>query len=458
MASAEQTPGTSAIRSDNAPTGRLSSTVPAADWFSITDIDQLDTPALVVYPERVAENIRQAVAMVGDPARLRPHVKTHKSPDVTRMELKAGIAQFKCATIAEAEMLAIEGAPDVLLAYQPIGPKVTRLADLIKKYPATQFSCLIDSRASAAAMAGVFEKAGLTVPVWLDLNVGMGRTGILPGPEAVQLYMESLRLKGITPVGLHAYDGHIRDADMTLRTRNCDEAFATVTALREAIIDAVSTSPDPTGQTGHAGGHTDDHTGATAFTAPSIIAGGTPTFPIHSRRADVQCSPGTFVYWDKGYSDALREQPFISAALVVTRVISLIDDTHLCLDLGHKSIASENPLDRRVFFLNAPDLHPISQSEEHLVVEVRSHPAQDHPTNAATAQPALNPSANAHHPAPANPTQAHPTHNYKVGDIFYGLPYHICPTVALYDRAITIEAGRTSGYWKNTARDRTITV
>ncbi|HXO78122.1 MAG TPA: hypothetical protein VN824_22865, partial [Puia sp.] len=70
------------------------------DWYRISNVDQLDTPALVVYPDRVKENIRLAVEMVGDPAFLRPHIKTHKSPDTTRLMLEAGIRSFKCATIA----------------------------------------------------------------------------------------------------------------------------------------------------------------------------------------------------------------------------------------------------------------------------------------------------------------------------------------------------------------------
>jgi len=365
------------------------------DWYQITNPESLDTPALVVYPDRVSANIRRAIAMVADPARLRPHVKTHKSPDVTRLLLAAGITRFKCATIAEAEMLAIEGAPDVLLAYQPIGPKVDRLAHLIKIYPHTKFSCLIDNPDAATAMARTFAAAGLTVPVYLDINVGMDRTGIAPGDEALQLYKVATEQKGITPVGLHAYDGHIRDTDLAERTRKCDEGFAKVQALRKNIGEPLT-----------------------------IIAGGSPTFPVHAKRAnDIQCSPGTFVYWDKGYGDGFPDQPFLPAALVVTRVISKRSETRLCLDLGHKSIAPENELTRRVFFLNGPELKPVGQSEEHLVVE------------------------------------AGPGHGYAIGDLFYGIPYHVCPTVALYDRAYTIEAGRVTGtIWKNTARDRILTV
>jgi D-serine deaminase-like pyridoxal phosphate-dependent protein len=371
-------------------------------WYEIENIDQLDTPALVVYPERVRENIRLAIEMVGSPDRLRPHVKTHKSPAVTRLMLEAGIRRFKCATIAEAEMLAGEGAPDVLLAYQPIGPKAARLAALIRTFPATSFSCLIDHPDAAEAMAKVFAAAGLDVPVYLDINVGMDRTGIAPGPAALDLYRAAQRLEGITPVGLHAYDGHIRDTDPALRKQKCDEAFAGVISLQAAIA-GLAAGDRPAGVT--------------------IIAGGSPTFPIHARRPPhIQCSPGTFVYWDKGYGDQFSDQPFSSAALVVTRVISLRGDTRLCLDLGHKSIAPENDITHRTFFLNGPGLRAIGQSEEHLVVEAGAG------------------------------------HQYGIGDIFYGMPFHICPTVALYERVMTIEAGRLTGDWKNTARDRRLTL
>ena len=374
------------------------------EWYSISNIDELDTPALVVYPARVRENIRSAIALVGDPARLRPHVKTHKSPDVTRMLLEAGVRQFKCATIAEAEMLAIEGAPDVLLAYQPIGPKAARLVELIRKYPKTGFSCLIDNEDAARAMAGVFAAAGLTVPVWLDINVGMDRTGIAAGPGAVRLYELAAGLEGVTPVGLHAYDGLIRDTDVATMTARCDAAFAGVRALREEL-----------------GG-----------TAIPVIAGGSPTFPVHARRTDVQCSPGTFVYWDKGYADQFPGQPFVPAALVVSRVISLRGDSRVCIDLGHKSIAAENELAKRVSFLNVQGLRPVGQSEEHLVLETAGGSGSGTPGQVA--------------------------HGFRIGDVFYGIPYHVCPTVALYDRAYTIEDGRVTGEWKNTARDRKLSV
>lgn len=366
-----------------------------APWYQINDIDRLDSPALVVFPDRVQQNIDRLRAAIGDVSRLRPHVKTHKSREATQLLLAAAIHKFKCATIAEAEMLAMVCAPDVLLAYQPVGAKQQRLLDLIAAYPDTRFACLVDNLTTARHLSERAADAGVIVPVYIDLNVGMNRTGTVPDDTALTLYSALTELTGVQPVGLHAYDGHIRQPNLAHRTLACNAAFAPVQQLADKLV-------------------------AAGFDQPVIVAGGSPTFPIHAGREGVECSPGTFIYWDYGYGTILSEQAFLPAALVVTRVISLPDPTKLCLDLGHKSIAAESELSQRVRFLNAPDLRPVGQSEEHLVVEAGAG------------------------------------HTYQVGDVLYGLPYHICPTCALYERAYTIEHGSVTGEWRTVARDRRI--
>ena len=365
-------------------------------WYIINDMAQLDTPALVVYPDRVRQNIAHAISMIGDVSRLRPHVKTHKSREATQLLLEAGIRKFKCATIAEAEMLALCKAPDVLLAYQPNPAKMHRLLALMQAYPETQFACLVDNLATAETLSGNAVALGLVVPVYIDLNIGMNRTGTAPNESVLTFYADLAKLPGVRPTGLHAYDGHLRDPNLEIRTQQCDAGFQPVQHIRDLLL---------------AGGF-----------MPVIVVGGSPTFPIHARRLDVECSPGTFIYWDEGYQTLLPEQPFAPAALVVARVISFPGPTKLCIDLGHKSIAAESPLNQRVTFLNAPELQAIGQSEEHLVVD-----------------------------AGAN-------HSYKIGDILYGLPHHICPTVALYERAFTVENGTVTGEWRTLARDRMITI
>ena len=367
------------------------------EWYIIDDIETLDSPALVVIRSRVRANIQTAIEMVGNVARLRPHVKTNKSPAATQLMLEAGITKFKCATIAEAEMLGQVGAPDVVLAYQPTGPKLRRLVDLVKKFPATKYGCLTDNLPAAREQSSIFSKNHLNVPVYVDLNVGMNRTGVCPGQDAVEVCQYCSIAEGIKFAGLHAYDGHLRNRDIRIRKKECDEAFALAEKLRADLSNM-------------------------GINIPNVIVGGSPTFPIHAKRENVECSPGTFIYWDKGYLDQCPEQNFVPAAFLVTRIISLPSPTKICTDLGHKSVAAENEITRRVFFLNAPGLKPVSQSEEHLVCEVEKG------------------------------------HGYKTGDVLYGLPYHICPTVALYERVYVVENGRMISEWKNVARDRKISI
>lgn len=357
------------------------------NWYIISNIDEIPSPQLVIYTDCVHYNIKKAIELVGDPSRLRPHIKTNKSREVVRMMLSSGITKFKFATYEEGVLLGEEKAPDALMAYQPVGPRIQQLIKMIRQFPDTKFSCLVDHPDAAKQMNSAFASEDMIVPVYIDLNVGMNRTGISEG--AYELYEWCAQLPSIDPVGLHAYDGHIRDASFDDRKVKCDEAFKQVDVLRNKIIDS-------------------------GYTNPVVIAGGSPSFSIHASRADVECSPGTFVFWDKGYADICQEQPFIPAALVIARVISIPSAGRACLDMGHKSIAAENEIARRATCLNAPEVKLLSQSEEHGIIE---------------------------------------THNeVKPGDVFYVLPYHICPTVNLYTFCYTVKNGIASSGWNIVAK------
>src|SRR5262245_66653506 len=108
---------------------------PMVSRYYIADTSQIISPALVLYKELIAANLRRMLDIAGDAGRLRPHVKTHKMPHIVRMKMDAGITKFKCATIAEAEMVALCGARDVLIAYQLVGPNQVGVARLKRKFP-----------------------------------------------------------------------------------------------------------------------------------------------------------------------------------------------------------------------------------------------------------------------------------------------------------------------------------
>ncbi|TCC98304.1 D-TA family PLP-dependent enzyme [Pedobacter psychroterrae] len=367
------------------------------EWFEINDLDTLDSPALVFYPARIAENIEKLKSSIDHVDRLRPHVKTHKSADITTLMLNAGISKFKCATIAEAEMLAQCGATNVLLAYQPVGPKITRYAELISRYPSTSFSCLFDHANSIKMLSEVGRKAAQPVNVFLDLNIGMNRTGITSGDQALRLYLAASTIEGINMLGLHGYDGHIHKPSLQKRREEWQAGWDAIRNLSEQIV-------------------------AAGLPRPRIIAGGTPTFPFYAEESEVECSPGTFILWDKGYQDSFKEQEYLIAAMVLTRVVSLPSQTTITVDLGHKAVAAENELTKRVYFINAPNARVVSQSEEHLVLEMGAD------------------------------------HGLQIGDVLYALPKHICPTVALYERAAIVKDNQIMGEWKISSRDRKINI
>lgn len=366
------------------------------DWYTIQNIDEIDSPALVVYPDRIQMNIDRMKEIVGDVGKLRPHIKTHKMREVVQLQMKNGIHKFKCATIAEAEMLGSEGAENVLLAYQPVGPKVQRLLSLIEKFTNTQFAALVDDEKAAAYIGSIFSKKNKTLQVWLDLDVGQHRTGVFADRRALDLFLFCKKTEGIDPVGFHVYDGHLRDTNFEKRKKESDACFQMVEKLVKDLADL-------------------------GIERPQIVAGGSPTFTVHALRDGIDCSPGTCLLWDYGYHHLLPEQQFNYAALVISRIISKPANHLLCVDLGHKSIAAERPFPR-VHFLNLPDAKQISQSEEHLVLDVGDNSI------------------------------------FEVGMPLYGVPIHICPTCALYEKAFIVENGLAEKEWRVVARDRRITI
>src|SRR5258708_6869066 len=175
--------------------------------YAIADTSGIYSPALLFYKDIIQGNVKRAVEMVGDPKRLRPHVKTHKTREIVKMALAAGITKHKCATLAEAEMTASCGAPDVFLAYNVVGPNCERLAKLLRAYPGTQFSVQADHPDAVRALSDTLHRAGVEVDVLVDLDIGMHRTGIAP-EDAVALYELISKSPGLRPGGLHSYDGH----------------------------------------------------------------------------------------------------------------------------------------------------------------------------------------------------------------------------------------------------------
>lgn len=365
-------------------------------WYDITNITTIDSPTLVIYLDRVLRNIDKVIEIAGSPQRLRPHVKTHKTPQIIDLHLQKGIDKFKCATIAEAEMCAMQGAKSVLLAHQLTFPKYNRWLRLVQKYPNTNFASIVDNKKTINDLITLAIQNKVVFEVFLDVNNGMQRSGIPLNENALKLCRTIATSDYLTLGGLHVYDGHILDGEFEKRLEHGNHDFKMVTdfvlTLQQYNIDI-----------------------------PEIVVGGSPSFPVHAHRENITLSPGTYVFWDKGYHKKFPDIPFEFAALVISRVISKIDDETICVDLGHKSIASENP-HPRVYFLNCEVEQFIIHSEEHLTIKT-------------------------------------PDAKYlQVGDVLYGIPHHICPTVNLTDYLTIIDNGKATQSWEVVARKRKITL
>ena len=131
--------------------------------YHIEGMDEIISPALVVFRETLEDNLDEMIRIAGDPARLRPHCKTHKMTQVVALQLERGITRHKCATFAEAEMLVAAGARDVFLAYNLVGPNMRRAVEFMQAYPGVVFSATGDHAQPIEELGQVMQQAGVAI-------------------------------------------------------------------------------------------------------------------------------------------------------------------------------------------------------------------------------------------------------------------------------------------------------
>lgn len=367
--------------------------------YRIADTSNVISPALVIFREVLEENLRKMIAVAGGPERLRPHCKTHKMPRVVELELAAGINKHKAATFAEAEMLALAGAKDVLLAYNLVGPNIRRAVAFRRQFPHVALRVTADHPRPLSELGAAMKAAGQEIDVLLDVDTGQHRTGVPVSLEAEELYQRIAETPGVTTGGLHVYDGQNHQTSRDDRRQAVDSCWEPVLEFRERLLER-------------------------GLPVPRIVAGGTGSFPIFAEKElpGLELSPGTCVFHDAGYGDTFPDLDFAPAALLLTRVISRPAPDRLTLDLGYKAVAGDQPAGRRVRFPDLPTAKEVLHNEEHLVLET--------------------------------PDAA----RYTPGDELLAIPRHVCPTSALHKEAYVVADGAVIDSWQVTARDRKLTV
>lgn len=363
--------------------------------YEIKDTGELITPCLIYYLDIIKANTEKVIAWAGSEKRLWPHVKSHKSRKMTELQMEYGIANFKAATIPEAEMTAAAGAQAVILAYPLIEPDIGRFIRLAKAYPDTVFYAIGDNESSIKQLGEACREQHFVMNLLIDVNMGMNRTGVLLA-ELESLYRYAAVLPGLRLRGLHCYDGNHNQYDFEERNRQvsrCDNQI-------NEIINRLK---------------------ADGIDCDIIVAGGTPSFPCHAKNTNWFLSPGTAFITDAGYYKNLPDLNFVPGAAVLTRVVSHPAPGLFTIDLGYKGIAAD-PVAQRGYIVGMEDAVVVLHSEEHWVFRQKE---------------------GAQVPA--------------VGTCLYVIPTHICPTSALYPEVLVVSGGSIIDSWEITARNRKIT-
>ena len=369
-------------------------------WYRVEDADRVTSPAVLVYPDRIEKNLQRLIRTAGGVHRLRPHVNTHKMPTIVQMELSMGITRFKASSLAGLEMTAMAGGEDVLLAFQPVGPNQRQLLELVSLYPHTHFSTIVDDFDCARSLSNVASKHNHLLDVYLDIDVGLHRTGI-DVDSAIDFYNQIDALSHLRVIGLHAYEGQLAvDGDRTLQEA-VETTFAPVWRLRDKLLQ-----------------HNNSHYNNSPC---HVVAGATPTMTALSDHDGVEIGAGSAVLWDVALEDSSPPLGFEPAAALLTRVISRPTKDHLCLDLGHKAVASESPT-AQVQLLDLPDATTVMHTAEHMVVHTRQ------------------------------------ADRWPVGSVMYALPCRICSTIAQHTEVSVVQDHHLVDRWMVVQRHRRLSI
>jgi len=360
--------------------------VPGQRPYLVEDVGKIVTPRLLVFKDRVERNLERMKDYLKETApdtdylHLCSHVKTHKSAFITRLMMERGISCFK-TSINEVELVASCGAEELFIAYPLLLRDCNYVAECAATYTKTRFIVQVGSHSHADMLHQVAVEKGLEWQYFIDVDVGMHRTGVAPD-RAFELYQKVSQMPGLIFTGLHGYDGHNH---YIKEEQRCEEARRSMKSLLKVL-------------------HTFRENGVTV---PRIMVAGSPTFqidfkilyPLVPDGTLVQVSPGTWVYWDSGYDNLLHGK-FEIAAVIISQVIDRCEKRGITLNLGHKRWgADQGPVE----LFSIKEAKVISFNEEHTVLETGSK------------------------------------NSFQIGDYILVVPRHVCSTVNLYEHFILVE-------------------
>lgn len=276
-------------------------------------IDELDTPALCIDLDAFERNVDEMVSLCRQQGvSWRPHAKMHKSPEVARREIAAGAIGVTCAKLGEAEVMADAGIHDLLIANQIVGPvKVRRLAALARRADPV---IAVDHLAQVEPVSAAASQASVRVRVIIEIDVGLQRAGVLPGPQVLKLAQQVDALPGVRLSGIMGYEGHLLFvADPDEKRTSISEAMAVLRDQRDMLLQhGLDCSIVSAGGTGSC---------LTTMTCPGVT----------------ELQAGGLVFMDAYYRHLCQVPRFEFALRLLTTVVSRPAPDRAIIDAGRKS-------------------------------------------------------------------------------------------------------------------------
>ena len=349
--------------------------------YKLQNPNSFDTPSLLIFEDMLSYNLEEIIKICKSPKNIVPHIKTHKSLDILKLQIASGITSFKCATLKEAELLANSnsGVQEIIISYPIIHiQKIIRLIKLMKDFPNIKWRTIVSTKEHLETLSNFMKNSSLQADVYMDLDTGMHRTGVEPGDEAVKFFIDAKNYSSINILGIHIFDGQ------TLYKPNIEERSSLVKKSIEYMryIKNELTKKN--------------------ITITDNVVGGSWSFHLYLNEPNTRVSPGTWIYWDS--RNATQEElNFKIASVVIGQVID-IDykrDT-ITTDIGSKSISPDQPIDVRLKLIGKDKAELIAQSEEHGVIKLNGE-------------------------------------SLDVGDLILAAPGHACTTTILYPHSNLID-------------------
>jgi D-serine deaminase-like pyridoxal phosphate-dependent protein len=361
-------------------------------------MSDLETPVALVDLDVMDANIDRYASMAAENGvTLRSHAKTHKVPAIAhRQHERSSGGGILCQKLSEAEVMAASGLDDIYLSYQVVGDgKLDRLIRLSETVD--EFATTVDGPGNVDPLQAAAERHDATVPVVLEVDVGLGRTGVAPGEPAVDMAEGIAARPNLAFDGIMAYEAHVKSEAETEDDyeRLCQEAMAETARTVDLIEDAGV----PVGE---------------------VKVGGTATSPYSSRHpVATEINPGQYAFNDVGEIEARpwavgRED---CALTVLSTIVSTQVDDQVVVDAGSKSLSMDT--DRMPLPKRRDDLSYAGYSEEHGHLDV------------SECEDAL-----------------------EVGDRIEFVAPHVCPTINLHDTLVGVRDGVVEAVWSVQARGK----